>query len=133
MNKVVLIGRLTKDVDLKFTPGSNIPVVTFNLAVDRKVKKEGHQQADFIPVVLWGKIAEAAAQNTCKGKLIAVSGRIQTRSYKAKDGSMRFVTEVIAEETKYLSPKSYTSHSTPTRNSNYIPEPDMSLVGDVPF
>lgn len=105
MNKVVLIGRVTKGVELRVTPGNNIPVVTFTLAVDRKYSKDGQQQTDFIPIVLWGKIAEAAAKNIGKGKLIAVSGRIQTRNYEEKDGTKRYITEIIGEETKYLWPK----------------------------
>lgn len=102
MNKVVLIGRLTKDPELKFTPGSGTAVTTFNIAVERRYKKEGQAQADFIPVVVWGKVAEATANYTAKGKLVAVSGRIETRSYDAKDGTKRYITEVVAEEVQFL-------------------------------
>lgn len=102
MNKVVLIGRLTKDPELKFTPGTGTAVATFTVAVDRKFSKDGQREADFIPVVVWGKQAESTANYMGKGKLIGISGRIQTRSYEAKDGTRRYVTEVIAEEVQFL-------------------------------
>lgn len=102
MNKVVVIGRLTKDPELRFTPGNGTAVASFTLAVDRRFKKEGQQEADFIPVVVWGKQAESTANYMSKGKLMGVSGRIQTRSYDAKDGTKRYVTEVVAEEVQFL-------------------------------
>lgn len=102
MNKVVLIGRLTKDPELKFTPGTGAAVTTFTLAVDRRFKKDGQQQADFIPVVVWGKSAENIANHMKKGRLIAIAGRIETRSYEAQDGSKRYVTEVIADDQQFL-------------------------------
>lgn len=102
MNKVVLIGRLTKDPELKYTPGSGTAVTTITLAVDRRFSKEAQKEADFIPVVIWGKSAESTAQYMSKGKLIGIAGRIQTRSYEAKDGGRRYVTEVVAEEIQFL-------------------------------
>lgn len=103
MNKVVLIGRLTKDPELKFTPGSGTAVATVTLAVDRRLpNKDGQREADFIPVVIWGKQAENTANYVSKGRLIGVSGRIQVRSYDAKDGTKRYVTEVVAEEVQFL-------------------------------
>jgi single-strand DNA-binding protein len=103
MNKVVLIGRLTKDPELKFTPGSGNAVATFTVAVDRRLaNKDGVREADFIPIVVWGKQAESTANYMSKGKLIGISGRIQTRSYDAKDGTKRYVTEVVAEEVQFL-------------------------------
>lgn len=102
MNKVVLIGRLTKDPELKFTPGTGTAVTTFSIAVDRRFRKEGQQEADFIPIVVWGKQAESTANYMTKGKLIGISGRIETRSYDAKDGTKRYVTEVVAEEVQFL-------------------------------
>jgi single-strand binding protein len=103
MNKVVLIGRLTKDPELKFTPGSGTAVATVTLAVDRRLpNKDGQREADFIPVVIWGKQAENTANYVGKGRLIGVSGRIQVRSYDAKDGTKRYVTEVVAEEVQFL-------------------------------
>jgi single-strand DNA-binding protein len=102
MNKVTLIGRLTKDPELKFTPGSGNAVANFTLAVDRRFTKDGQKEADFIPVVVWGKQAESTATYVSKGKLIGVAGRIQVRSYDAKDGTKRYVTEVIADEVQFL-------------------------------
>lgn len=98
MNKVVLIGRLTKDPDLKFTPGSGAAVTTLTLAVDRYNTKTGQNEADFILVVIWGKQAESTANYMSKGGQVAISGRIQTRSYDAKDGTKRYVTEVVADQ-----------------------------------
>nr|WP_027626070.1 single-stranded DNA-binding protein [Clostridium lundense] len=102
MNKVVLIGRLTKDPELRFTPGTGTAVATFTLAVDRRFSKDGTKEADFIPVVVWGKQAESTANYMSKGKLMGVGGRIQTRNYEAKDGTRRYVTEVVAEEVQFL-------------------------------
>ena len=102
MNKIVLIGRLTKDPELKFTPGTGTAVSTFTLAVDRRFSKDGQKEADFIPVVVWGKQAESTANYMSKGKLMGISGRIQTRNYDAKDGTKRYVTEVVAEEVQFL-------------------------------
>lgn len=103
MNKVVLIGRLTKDPELRFTPGTGTAVTTLTLAVDRRFpNKEGQREADFIPVVIWGKQAENTANYMNKGKLVGISGRIQTRSYEAKDGTRRYITEVVADEVQFL-------------------------------
>lgn len=103
MNKVVLIGRLTKDPELRFTPGSGASVATLTLAVDKYNTKTGQKEADFVPVVTWGKQAESTASYMTKGSQIAISGRIQTRSYDAKDGTKRYVTEVVATEVQFLS------------------------------
>jgi single-strand DNA-binding protein len=103
MNKVVLIGRLTKDPELKFTPGSGASVTTLTLAVDKYNTKTGQKEADFVPVVIWGKQAESTANYMVKGSQMAISGRIQTRSYDAKDGTKRYVTEVVATEVQFLS------------------------------
>ena len=102
MNKVVIVGRLTKDPELKFAQGTGIGVATFTVAVNRRFKREGQPDADFIPIVVFGKQAEATANYMTKGKLISVSGNIQTRNYEAKDGTRRYVTEVIADEVDFL-------------------------------
>lgn len=106
MNKVVLIGRMTKDPELKFTPGTGTAVTNFTIAVNRRFKKEGQPDADFIPIVVWGKVAESTANYMKKGSQISVAGRIETRSYEAKDGGKRYVTEVVADEVKFLDSKS---------------------------
>ena len=103
MNKAILIGRLTKDPELKFTTGSGIAVATFTLAVDRPyVGQSGQKEADFIPIVCWRKLAENVANNLQKGKLVAVSGAIQTRKYQAQDGTNRYVTEIVADSVQFL-------------------------------
>lgn len=98
MNKVVLLGRLVKDPELRFTPGSGAGVTTITLAVDKYNSKTGQKEADFVPVVIWGKQAENTANYLTKGSQVAISGRIQTRSYDAKDGTKRYVTEVVADQ-----------------------------------
>lgn len=97
MNKVLLIGRLTKDPELKYTPGTGTAVTTITLAVENYNSKTQEKTADFIPVVLWGKQAENTAQYTLKGSQVAISGRISVRTYDAKDGTKRYVTEVVAD------------------------------------
>lgn len=103
MNKVILIGRLTRDPELKFTAGSGIAVATFTLAVDRNyTSQSGQRETDFIPIVCWRKLAETVANNLSKGRLVAVSGSIQTRKYTAQDGTNRYITEVIADTVQFL-------------------------------
>ncbi|WP_373897225.1 single-stranded DNA-binding protein [Haloimpatiens sp. FM7315] len=120
MNRVVLIGRLVKDPELKFLPSTGTAVATFNIAVDRRFKSQNQQQeADFIPIVVWGKQAESTANYMSKGKLIGISGRIQTRSYDAKDGSRRYVTEVVADEVQFLEWGGGNKSSVSGNNSEY--------------
>lgn len=102
MNKVVLIGRLTKDPDLRYTQ-SGIAVARFTLAVDRGFKnQDGEKQADFIPITVWRTQAENCAKYLQKGRLVAVAGRIQTGSYETPDGQRRYTTEVVADEVRFL-------------------------------
>ena len=105
MNRVVLIGRLTKDPDLKFIQGSGTAVTNFILAIDRRFAKEGQQQADFVPIVVFGKIAEATANYMKKGSQVAISGRIQVRNYENKEGQRVYITEVVADEVEFLGNK----------------------------
>lgn len=105
MNKVILVGRLTKDPDLRYTQNGEA-VANFTVAVNRPFRnKNGEQEADFINCVTWRKQAENLAQYTGKGSMIAIEGRIQTRSYEGKDGKMVYVTEVLAENIQYLDNK----------------------------
>lgn len=101
MNKIFITGRLTKDVDLKFS-ASGTAVANLTVAVNKRFKKEGQPTVDFINCVIWGKQAESTANYMSKGSLIGIVGRIETRSYDAKDGSKRYVTEVIADEVEFL-------------------------------
>lgn len=101
MNHVVLIGRLTRDPELRYTP-NGVAVTTFTLAVNRPFTNQaGEQEADFIPVVAWQKLAENCANNLGKGRLVAVEGRLQIRSYE-KDGNKHRIAEVVASEVKFL-------------------------------
>lgn len=120
MNKVILIGRLTKDPELRFTAGSGVAVTTFTLAVDRNFSnQQGEKTADFIPIVVWRKLAEVCANNLTKGQQIAVSGRIQTRSWDGNDGKKRWATEVVADEIKFLSrPSSSSAAGAPYTGGN---------------
>lgn len=134
MNKVVLIGRATKDPELKFTPGDGKAVATFVLAVDRRfANKEGKRDADFIPVVVWGKPAEAVANYSGKGKMLGVSGRIQTRSYDNKEGKKVYVTEVIADEVQII--EWVKGDKPPINSSENKYESELTPVddGDIPF
>lgn len=102
LNKVVLIGRLVKDPELRFTP-SGVPVASFRLAVDRPfTNQQGQREADFIPIVVWRKLAETCANHLHKGRLVAVAGRLQIRSYDSNDGQRRQVAEVVADEVRFL-------------------------------
>ncbi|MCY6485354.1 single-stranded DNA-binding protein [Clostridium aestuarii] len=127
MNRVVLIGRLTKDPELRFTPGAGKAVTSLTLAVDRRFKSPGQPEADFIPIVVWGKQAETTANYMSKGRLMGVSGRIQTRSYEAKDGSRRYVTEVVADEVQFLEwGNSNNRTQTPFNNSGFNTQENSS-------
>lgn len=117
MNKVVLIGRLTKDPELRYTPGTGIAVSSLTVAVDNYNSKTGEKGADFIPVVVWGKSAENVAQYCVKGSQIAVSGRIANRSYEAKDGTKRYITEVVADMFNGITFLS--SNNASGKNNNY--------------
>lgn len=98
LNKVILMGRLTKEPELRHTQ-SNIPVASFTLAVDRGYKKEDDAiNADFINIVAWRSTAEFVSKWFSKGQLVAVSGRLQVRTYKDRDGNNRTITEVVADE-----------------------------------
>ena len=117
MNKVILMGRLAKDVDLRYTQTGKA-VATFNLAVDRKKGENANgPTADFIPCVAWDKLAEIAGNYLAKGRQVLVEGRMQVRSYKAKDGSNRYVTEVILEKMEFVGSKSDNENN--ANNGNY--------------
>lgn len=105
MNKVILIGNLTKPPELR-TTGSGTSICTFSIAADRKYRaQDGSQSTDFFEIVVWRKLAENCARWLDKGKKVAVIGELQTRSYEAKDGSRRHVTEIVADEVEFLTPK----------------------------
>ncbi len=119
MNKVFLIGRLTRDPELRYT-SSNIAVATFSIAVDRNFSNAaGEREADFINIVVWRKQAENVKNYMHKGSQVAIDGRIQTRSYDDTDGKKRYVTEVVADNVQFLDSKGSRDASAPTS----APEP----------
>ena len=102
MNSIVLMGRLVKDPEVRYTQSGKV-VCQFTLAVDRPfTNQNGQKEADFIPVVVWGKIAEIAGNSLSKGHRALVEGRLQIRNYTAKDGSKRYVSEVIAGRFEFI-------------------------------
>lgn len=106
MNKVILIGRLTRDPELKFTAGSGVAVTTFTLAVDRNFKnKEGQREADFINIVAYNKLAETMANYLKKGRQIAVSGRLEVRAFEGNDGQKKYFTDVVVDDFQFLEKK----------------------------
>ena len=106
MNKVILMGRLTKNPETRFTQTNNTQVTSFTLAVNRRFVKEGEErQADFINVVAWNKTAEFCSKYFNKGQQVGVVGRIQTRTWDDEQGQKHYVTEVIAEEAYFADSK----------------------------
>lgn len=105
MNRIFLIGRLTRDPELRYVP-SGQPVANFTLAVDRSFKNSrGERETDFIDIVAWRKSAELATQHLSKGRLVTVEGRLQIRSYEAQDGTRRKVAEVVTDRIQFLDRK----------------------------
>jgi len=105
MNKIILMGRLTRDPEVRVTP-SEKTVCTFTLAVDRQfANQSGEREADFINIVVWGKAAELCGNSLAKGHRLLVEGRLQIRNYVAKDGNKRYVTEVIANSVEFVERK----------------------------
>ncbi len=126
MNKAILVGNLARDPELRKTQ-SDVSVCTFTVACNRRKNKDGTQQADFLPVVVWRELADNCYRYLAKGRKVSVVGTIQTRTYEDADGYKRYVTEIIAEEVEFLTPKGEgAQHNDPL--------PDMSPVdiGDDP-
>ncbi len=118
INNVVLVGRLTRDPELKITP-SNTPVVNFTLAVNRSFTNQaGEREADFIGCVVWNRQAENLARYMRQGSLIGVEGRIQTRTYESDQGT-RYVTEVFANSIQFLESKSTGQQSEPSQPKSF--------------
>lgn len=143
MNKVVLIGRLTRDPELRYT-GSNTAVATFSLAVNRNfTNQQGEREADFINIVVWRKQAENVKNYLSQGSQVAIEGRIQTRSYDDNNGQKRYVTEVVADNVEFLSSKNSSNSSNGGSNSQSsdptpydfgpAPEPKGTNVDSNPF
>lgn len=139
MNRVVLVGRLTKDPELKYTP-NGVPVATFTLAVNRAFTNQaGEKEADFINCVVWRKPAENVANFLKKGSLAGVDGRVQTRNYEGQDGKKVYVTEIMAESVQFLEPKAKDGSPSDSRQSssyNQAPIPGKEVHisdDDLPF
>ena len=127
MNKVILMGRLTKDVEMRQTP-NGVSVARFTIAVNRRFAKEGQQQADFINCVAWRQTGEFIARYFQKGSMIAVVGSIQSRSWDGQDGKKQYTTEVNVEEAYFTGSKSEIGYNqTP---QNYKQAPQQQGFGD---
>ena len=111
LNRVILVGRLTKDPELRYTP-NGVAVANFTLAVNRPFSNgEGDREADFINCVVWRKPAENVANFLAKGSLAGVDGRVQTRSYDNNEGRRVYVTEIVADSVQFLGPRNQSSDS----------------------
>lgn len=118
MNKVILLGRLTKNVETRYTQTNNALVATFTLAVNRKFAREGEErQADFINIVAWGETGEFSSKYFKKGLQVAVVGRLQNRSYENNSGQKKYITEVIAEEVYFADSNNRQTADTSILNS----------------
>lgn len=137
MNKAILMGRLTKDVEVRYTQTNNTMVANFSLAVNRRFVKEGEErQADFINIVAWGKTAEFCSKYFKKGQQVGVIGRIQTRTWDDDQGMKHYATEVIAEEVYFADSKK--DNDTQGDMQNELPTSDASSFeitsnDDLPF
>lgn len=140
INRVILVGRLTKDPILRKTQ-SGASVTSFTIACDRRIKTEGQPTADFINCVCWNKVADNTAQFTHKGSLVGVEGRIQTRNFDDQNGKRVYVTEVVADAVQFLEPKGTNSVvNTPSYdagNQGYEPDTNDDEIhiqeDDLPF
>lgn len=135
LNKVILIGHLTADPELKATP-SGVGVCSFSIGVNRKYSKEGEQKTDFINIVAWRNTAEFVAKYFKKGSAICVCGSLQTRSWTDNNGAKRYATEVLADEVNFVEKKSdnsgndFTQYSAPSAAPNFE---EVSGDDDFPF
>lgn len=125
MNRVELVGRLTRDPELRHTP-NGAATCNITIAIDRLPDQNGNRAADFIPVVTWNRQAENVSKYLSKGRLVAVEGRIQTRNYEDKDGKRVYVTEVVASNVQFLESKNSSPVNSGFDNSYSQPGPDYS-------
>ena len=136
MNRVIMIGRLTKDPEIRYSQGENTTCIArYTLAVDRKFKQEGQPNADFINCIAFGKLGEFAEKYLHKGVKIAVTGRIQTGSYKNKDGNTVYTTDVVVEEQEFCESKSQSNSQpqpTPSNDNSWMNIPD-GVEDSLPF
>jgi single-strand DNA-binding protein len=127
MNKVFMIGNLSKDVDLRTTQ-SGKAVASFTIAVNRRFKgQDGEKQTDFFSIVAWGQLGEMCGRYLAKGRKVAVVGELQTRSYEDKQGVKRYVTEIVADEVEFLSPKEKRELTDESPTAGYTDDTDSNL------
>ena len=134
LNRIVLIGRLTRDPELRYTPASGVAVATFTLAVNRIYSKQ--KEADFIPIVVWRNQAENCAKFLGKGSLVGVDGRLQIRSYEDREGRRRTVAEVVANSVHFLDSRERRSvEEEPASFDTFDETFDETMISDddVPF
>lgn len=133
MNKVELLGRLTRDPEIRYSQGEkNMCIARYTLAVDRRFKKDGEQSADFIQCVAFGKMAEFVEKWFKQGTKIAVIGRIQTGSYTNKDGQKVYTTEVVVEEQEFAESKNSGNNEPKPSNDDFVSVPD-NVADQLPF
>lgn len=141
MNKVFLIGNLTKDPEMRSTQ-SGVAVCNFTIAVNRRFRNSqtGQQETDFLNVIAWRQLAELCAKYLAKGRKVAVAGNIQTRTYEAKDGSKRTAWDIVADEVEFLTPQNqqsstqsvpgaYTTAASKDSGTAYAPQPHNDFGG----
>lgn len=133
MNSVVLIGRLTKDPEVRYVPDTQLAVATFTIAIDRPVRDGKEKQTDFPRITVFGKQAENCEKFLAKGRLVGVQGRIQTGSYKNKEGATVFTTDVVADRVEFLEWGDKKESDSPKQNFG-VPEGFQALDDDdIPF
>lgn len=143
MNSVVLIGRLTRDPEIRYTAGTQMAVATFTVAIDRPVRAGAEKQTDFPRVTVFGKQAENCERFLAKGRLVGVQGRIQTGSYTNKDGATVYTTDVVADRVEFLEwgdrnergerPQQNYRPSAPGASVDTAPEGFSAIDEDIPF
>ncbi|BCU83394.1 single-stranded DNA-binding protein A [Polycladomyces abyssicola] len=133
LNRVVLIGRLTRDPELRYTP-SGVAVASFTIAVDRRfTNQQGERETDFIPIVTWRQLAENCANYLKKGRLVGVDGRLQVRSYENNEGRRVWVTEVVADDVRFLEPAGGASRNPGMEGDSQRFSPKSNNDFDDPF
>ena len=128
-NLVFLIGRLTKDPEVRYTSGTQMAVCTFTLAIDRPVKAGAEKQTDFPRVTVFGKQAENCERFLAKGRLVGVQGRLQTGSYTNKDGATVYTTDVVADRVEFLE----RAEKSEAREAETVPQGFAAVTEDIPF
>lgn len=133
LNRIVLIGRLTRDPELRYTT-SGTPVGNFSLAVDRSFSnQQGNRETDFIDIVVWRKLAETVSNHLTKGRLVAVQGRLQIRSYETQDGQKRKAAEVVADQVTFLDRPKTSDTSSDGGDFGGFGDGDDDASEEVPF